>query len=238
MLEFDLVSDELARTRFACSALHETVASLRVLADPAAHAMHLRWLRDAVPRIAELDVGLLRSLVPADGYIPDFVMPPPDSPLPELDAELDRMAATPGAQLNEELAIRFPNGPPAAVRALAGDTAALLHRLREQLAAYFVAALEDQWPTIRAVLEADIGYRALRLAEGGARALLADLHPAVRLKPGGRLELATRYHAPTTLDGRGLLLMPSVFAWPSIYAVTDPPWQPTLIYPARGVATV
>jgi DNA-binding transcriptional ArsR family regulator len=238
MLEFALVSDELARSRFACSALHETVASLRVLADPAAHAMHLPWLRDAAPRVAGLDLTLLRSLVPADGYVPDFLMPPPDSPLPELAAELDRMAATPAAQIQDELAIAFPDGPPPAARGLASDPPAMLHRLREQLAAYFAATLQDHWPTIRALLEADISHRARRLADGGARALFAELHPAVRLKPAGRLELATRYHAPTALDGRGLLLMPSVFAWPSIYAVTDPPWQPTLIYPARGVATV
>jgi Family of unknown function (DUF5937) len=238
MLEFDLVSDELVRSRFACSTLHETVASLRVLADPAAHAMHLPWLREAAPRVAELDLALLRSLVPADGYIPDFVMPPPDSPLPELDAELDRITATPAAQVREELAIAFPDGAPPAVQAVASDPPAMLHRLREQLAAYFAAALNDRWPALRAVLEADIAYRARRLADGGARALFAELHPAVRLKPGGRLELATRYHAPTALDGRGLLLVPSVFAWPSIYAVTDAPWQPTLIYPARGVAAV
>jgi DNA-binding transcriptional ArsR family regulator len=238
MLEFELVSDELARSRFACSALHETVASLRVLADPTAHAMHLPWLRDAAPRVARLDLTLVRSLVPADGYIPDFVMPPPDSPLPELAAELDRVTATPPAQVRGELAIAFPGGLPPAARDLAGDPPAMLGRLREQLAGYFAATLQDRWPTIRALLEAEIAYRARRFADGGARALFADLHAAVRLKPAGRLELATRYHAPTTLDGRGMLLMPSVFAWPSIYAVTDPPWQPTLIYPARGVATV
>lgn len=238
MLEFELVPDELARSRFACSALHETVASLRVLADPAAHAMHLPWLRDAAPRAAGLDLTLLRDLVPADGYIPDFVMPPPDSPLPELEAELDRIVATPPAQVRTELEVAFPDGPPPAVRRLADDPPALLGAVRGQLAAYFAATLHDRWPAIRALLEADIAHRARRLADGGARALFADLHPAVRLKPGGRLELATRYQARTALDGRGLLLMPSVFAWSSIYAVTDLPWQPTLIYPARGIATV
>lgn len=238
MLEFDLLSDELARSRFACSALHETVVSLRVLANPAAHAMHLPWVRDAAPRVAGLDLELLRSVVPAAGYIPDFVMPPPDSPLPAFDAELERMAATPAVRIQAELAIAFPDGPPPAVRRMASDPPAMVHRLREQLAAYFAATLHDHWPTIRARLEADIAHRARRFAVGGARALFDDLHPAVRLKPAGRLELATRYHAPTALDGRGLLLMPSAFAWPSIYAITDPPWQPTLIYPARGVASV
>jgi len=42
----------------------------------------------------------------------------------------------------------------------------------------------------------------------------------------------------TTVDlaGRGLVLMPSAFLWPAIAAVTDEPWQPTIAYPARGIA--
>ncbi|WCB91743.1 hypothetical protein DSM104299_00419 [Baekduia alba] len=237
MLTFHLDPDELARTRFACSVLHETIASLRVVADPAAHAMHVPWLREAAPRIAGTDLTLLRALVPAEGYLPDFVMPPPDSPLPDLDVELDRMEATSDRQVRDELAIAFPDGLPPAVRPLADDPPRALRRLRAQLVAYFTATLADRWPALRALLEADIAHRARRLTDGGAQALFADLHPAVHLRDGGRLDVATRYHAPTVLVGRGLLLMPSVFAWPSIYAVTDPPWQPTLIYAARGVAT-
>jgi DNA-binding transcriptional ArsR family regulator len=75
------------------------------------------------------------------------------------------------------------------------------------------------------------------MAQRGARGLFADLHAGVELQPGGRLVLDTAYDAALTLHGRGLVLMPSVFAWPSIYVITDAPWQPTLIYPARGVAT-
>jgi DNA-binding transcriptional ArsR family regulator len=237
VLTFRLDPDELARTRFACSVLHETIASLRAVADPTAYAMHLPWLREITPRIAGMDLALLRALVPAEGYVPDFIMPPPDSPMPDLDAELDRVEAAPVDQVRIELAETFPAGLPPAVRPLADDPPTVLRVLRGQLAAYFDAALGDHWPALRALLQADIAYRARRLAEGGARALFADLHPAVRLHDGGRLDVATRYHAPTALDGRGLLLMPSVFAWPSIYAVTDAPWQPTLIYAARGVAT-
>src|SRR5512145_1015160 len=29
--------------------------------------------------------------------------------------------------------------------------------------------------------------------------------------------------------------MPSVFTWPQIVVILDEPWQPTLIYPARGI---
>lgn len=37
------------------------------------------------------------------------------------------------------------------------------------------------------------------------------------------------------LDGRGLLLMPSAYTWPLVIAICDKPWQPTVVYPARGI---
>ena len=37
-------------------------------------------------------------------------------------------------------------------------------------------------------------------------------------------------------DGRGILLVPVAFAWPDVYVISDAPWQPTLVYAARGVA--
>src|SRR5581483_10451445 len=38
------------------------------------------------------------------------------------------------------------------------------------------------------------------------------------------------------LDERGLVLMPSAYGWPAVIAIADPPWVPTVVYPARGVA--
>lgn len=29
--------------------------------------------------------------------------------------------------------------------------------------------------------------------------------------------------------------MPSVFSWPDVISGFEPPWQPTLVYPARGI---
>jgi DNA-binding transcriptional ArsR family regulator len=40
------------------------------------------------------------------------------------------------------------------------------------------------------------------------------------------------------LDGRGLLLIPSAFWWPRASAITEPPWQPCLIYSPDGVAVL
>jgi DNA-binding transcriptional ArsR family regulator len=39
-----------------------------------------------------------------------------------------------------------------------------------------------------------------------------------------------------TLDGRGLLLVPAAFAWPDVWPLNDPPWQPSIVYAPRGVA--
>ncbi|WP_415830085.1 ArsR/SmtB family transcription factor, partial [Kibdelosporangium persicum] len=39
------------------------------------------------------------------------------------------------------------------------------------------------------------------------------------------------------LDDRGLLLVPSTFAG-GIGVMMTPPWQPSVVYPARGVATL
>lgn len=238
MLRINVDAEDLAQTRFACSALHETMASLRVLADPGAHAMQLPWLRDALPRLRGSELTLLRSLVPSRGYVPDFVTPPPDSPIPEFDAELERVTAVDPEQVRAEISIAFAGRPPGIVREAFADPAAGLRRLATELRAYYRAVLRGWWPAIRAVLEADILYRARVLADRGARALFAQLHPGVHWHPGGRLTVDIVYDAPVALDGKGLLLMPSVFTWPSLGATTDPPWQPTLVYPARGIATV
>jgi biotin operon repressor len=237
MLRLDLGPDELAATRFACSALQEAMASLRVLDDPAGHTMHLPWYREVAGRAARLELGLLRALVPANGYSPDFISPPPDSPLPDLDADLARVAATPPERVRSEITERFGGNPPPVVAGLLADPAAGLQTVVTQLRQWFEVALEEHWPRIRALLQADISYRARCLSAGGTQAVFSEMHPSVRWHRGGRLDLAIAYEAPVELDHRGLLLVPSIFAWPGIYVVSDPPWQPTLIYPARGTAT-
>jgi DNA-binding transcriptional ArsR family regulator len=78
-------------------------------------------------------------------------------------------------------------------------------------------------------------HRARTLAEGGAEALFADLHPAVALR-GETLRVARPYDAVVDLAGRGLLLSPSVFCWPDVLVMFDEPVQPAISYPARGLA--
>src|SRR5207244_4144899 len=79
--------------------------------------------------------------------------------------------------------------------------------------------------------------RARRLTEGGPAALFADLHPAV----GWRdtiLDVEQVFRGHVELAGRGLLLVPTAFSWIAPVTITERPWQPTLIYPARGIGTL
>src|SRR5262249_13192595 len=79
--------------------------------------------------------------------------------------------------------------------------------------------------------------RAHTLARDGVGGLLNDVHPSVRWSDGTLSVAKTHCAAPDVASRGGLVLVPSVFAWPSGLTVADP--QGTqLAYPARGVATL
>ncbi len=105
------------------------------------------------------------------------------------------------------------------------------------MADYWRRAIEPSWPAIRTALEADIAYRAGRLAAGGPLAAFADLHEEASWRDGA-LRVDRAYESEVELGGRGLLLVPVAFAWPQLWAMIDPPWQPAVVYAPRGVATL
>ena len=226
--------DDLLRTRFAISPLFELQASVTALRDPGAHSVHLPWVRAARERLAGLDYAMLDALLPDRGYAPDFFAPPPRSPLPDVAEELERVRATEPAQVRRELGWRFEGAVPDVVRPLLDDPAAGIEALVDAMAGYWERALAPWWEQLRALLEADIRHRAGRLAEGGAIELFAGLHPDVRWRRD-TLEVEAGTDAEVELAGRGLQLVPSAFVWPRPGAMFDPPWQPSVIYPPRGV---
>jgi DNA-binding transcriptional ArsR family regulator len=186
------------------------------------------------------------ALVPPTTYIPDFLTPPPVTPLPEFADELATVAATPldlvrgnltdlGGCRSGDLAERQRTDERRA--RFRAEPARHLAELVELLAAYWALAIEPHWPRLRALLDADVLHRSRALALGGAHEVFADLHGDVHWT-GEALTVAKKYRRTITLDGQGMVLVPCAFAWPSVLVMCDPPWQPTLIYPARGVATL
>ncbi|MCP2340712.1 ArsR/SmtB family transcription factor [Actinomadura rupiterrae] len=236
MISFELDVEDLADTRFAVSPLHETVVSLRVLRDPSLSALHLPWRRAALDAVDPSDLRLLLSLVSARRTLPDHLTPRPDEFEPRFEAELDRVRRTPTAHVRRDLAAAHaPNDLPEPLRA--PDTAALHEAICDVLHRFWELAIAPHWQRMRLVLEADMTYRARRLALGGARLLFADMHPNLRWQDGVLHISKMISHHHVAARGRGLLLMPSVFVHkPAPPLSPDEP--PVLAYPCRGVGTL
>ena len=235
MVRYEFELSDLARLRFAISPMWELVISLRALRDPSEAAMHLPWVRSVRERVRGLDLLPLLGLVPPDGYIPDFLTPPPNTPLASFEDELEAVRSTPALRVRKEVGLRLEDGlSPELAEPFLRRPRRALERLADSLAAYWEVALEPYWPRVRALLEADLLYRSRRLTEGGPTALFADLDPAIHWRDEG-LEVEMAYTTTFELAGRGLLLVPTAFpARP--FAIASSYWQPTVMYPARGVA--
>lgn len=237
MLIFRFSSNDLVSTRFAISPLVELHRSVRALDDPGARALHLPWITAAKASTEDVDLDLLRALAPrgVGVYSPDFIHPPPSSPLAELEDELDQMLATPPDQVRAEVRVVYRRTElPGKLSPFLEEPDAAVVRLAEVIRQYWQRAVAPYWERLRGLLRGDIFYRGRRLADGGARLLFADLHPDARFADS-ELRIDKPWHSERDLGGQGLLLVPSAFVWPLISSITKPPWQPTLIYPARGL---
>lgn len=242
MITIHLTAEDVSETRFAFSPLWELVYSFTVLLNPSKHVLHLPWLDQHRDRLLELDLSPLAALMRKQrGYVPDFIAPPPEGPYPDFEDELERVVSTPHDEVVREVRIAYEDGAPLPPEAQVylDRTAEALERLGDLLRRYWAIGIGPHWPRIRAVLEGDVLYRARRLALEGSGALFSDLHPEVTWDDReGTLSIGKRFDCVVEPDGRGLVLIPLAMAHPKLLVVTDPPWQPTIAYPPRGVATL
>jgi DNA-binding transcriptional ArsR family regulator len=115
------------------------------------------------------------------------------------------------------------------------DPAAARDLLADQLQAAWDRLVAPFWPRIRALLDADVAYRSQQLTAGGLGPMLAAIDSRITW---GDAAVVVDDGIPAVADlaGRGLVLMPSAYVWPLVTTVTEEPWQPTVVYPARGIA--
>ncbi|MET9893186.1 helix-turn-helix transcriptional regulator [Streptomyces sp. NPDC006465] len=200
------------------------------------------WRRAARDRLAKDALAgralrPLRALIPAAGYIPDFLTPPVTGG--GLPAGLDALRRTPRARLTGELTRLAESRPlPTWTTSLGRPGNDSLGSLAGALAAYFRTLLEPYWPHIRTAVGNDVDLRSRTVLDGGTQALLEGLRPLARWR-APVLEVDYPTERDLYLEGRGLLLVPSFFCWRRPTAPADPGLDPVLVYPvAKAPLTV
>jgi DNA-binding transcriptional ArsR family regulator len=238
LLTLSFTADDLARTRFACSPLWEAVESLRMRQDAASAVVHAPFIQASAKRLEGFDMRELLLLVPPQGYIPDFLTPPPVEALPSMADELERLRATPPERVRADVARRFADGPvPPVARIYLERPDRAIDHLVGLLTEYWARALEPEWPRVRALLEREVAGRARQQAVHGTGSLLGDLHPAITWR-SGTLRVRGRRPGRIDLEGRGLTVIPNVFVWPLACSMVADPWPLAIVYPPRGVGSI
>ncbi|WP_308170213.1 winged helix-turn-helix domain-containing protein [Acrocarpospora catenulata] len=241
MRRIEVSPRDVAASRFAISPVVETMHALWVLSGRMPAGALQPWVARAREpyrnlRAASPQLRALAALMRKGGYNADFVAPPPSGVNTSFEAEVDQITATPLAQARDEIARNLEGvaRPSDEVMAIL-DGPDVVTALAEALQLVWREIIAPDWPRFHAILERDVVQRAGRLATYGWAAALEDLHPkiawrddAIEIQHDGEPE---HYR----LDGRGLLLMPSVFA-PQVVAYLEDFWPYALVYPARGTA--
>ncbi len=248
MIHLHFTATDLTLVRFAASPLMETVASLRTL-GPGRQWPHLHrpWIDGFAARARGLrtsDLDLLRALVRPEGYLPDFLVPPPGRRYSTFADGLAQVAEADPQVVAQELthlaAHRVAQQGPgtgerqAILQALARRPDSGLGPVVEALEAYHRVAIAPDWPRIDALLNDDIAYRLDALADGGVDRMMSHLHPSVTFA-GQTLRIAKYYDGHADCGGRGLLLVPCAFAWPDVLVRTAQPESPSISYSPRGL---
>ena len=231
--------DDLGRVRFAISPVWETMSALRVLLEPHRRRYHLPWLDSVRPELDRLALWPLLALSPRRGWTPDFLSPAPDGPATDITEQLAQVRSTAPEQvaleIRRSLTERSGEPVPEAAWQLLDDPAATRFVLADLLEQCWHLLIEPHWPRLRDLLQADVRHRAQMLGDYGLERMLTDLHPRARWT-GRAISIDQPAAGRHRLAGAGLLLMPSVFIWPDLAAIIDPPARPALAYPARGIA--
>ncbi|MFH8991290.1 winged helix-turn-helix domain-containing protein [Streptomyces sp. NPDC017940] len=229
--------EDLARTRVAQSPppLMELAASVRTLQTRGHPARFGAWKRHVRTGLGP-QARMVLDLIPPSGWAPTFLTRTDAGSPREV---LQRVRATPRSQIRKDLAHVAQSHPlPAWTNHLPSDST-LLNQLFDSLEHVCTVLLLEHWQQIVGDTSADRTMRMRQLLDGGMERLLMGLYPRrIRWNPPV-LELATLsgFDGDLHLEGRGLLLTPSVFALESPSIDIDARPQPVLRYPISEQAS-
>ncbi|MCE0510144.1 helix-turn-helix domain-containing protein [Microbacterium sp. KKR3/1] len=236
-VEFHLTPGDVEAVRFGISPGHELAHAVRVLRRPAAHPLQWGWLRAVRDRLPRDDFALLTTVIGDDGYLPDFLTTAPRWDLtPEVELEELRGAPLEPMRVDfGKMVVRSTGARRQALREMQDHPERARGLIADACAAVWDAALAPVWPQLERLLRADIAVRTRAIASTGIAGMAGDLHPQVTWGAGAVRVSLRRHSEQVDCRGSGLVLVPSVMSSWGCMVLTEPPAQPTLFYPARGV---
>lgn len=229
-----LTAQDLAATRFVWSPAADLVAAAQLWLAPQEPGWHGPWLLDARGALDPGSAELLRLLVPPpDRYVPDFLAPPPQ-PGMRIRGDLAAVAATPPAVVAEQYGRVYPGGLPDRLDALLSTPAAAA-RIADELGRAWDALVAPYLPRLMGCVHRDIARAASDVASGGMAAALDSFSRDVRWRGDGITVRTCFVEDELRPGGRGLRIVPSVFAARGALIFEDDR-PPCVLYPARGRA--
>jgi DNA-binding transcriptional ArsR family regulator len=240
VLRFVANREDLLNSRFALSPIVELENLLRKL-NRKRTPLPPEWAARVTPAYERLRAETALDAVLAlqsDRFGAAFIVQPPASMTQTVEEDLAAIRATPLAQARREIDLclsKQGTSDERVLKVLRDPSVATI--LADTMAVAWHELVAPDWPALRAVLERDVVHRGALLSSGGWSAAFAGLHKRLRWCDGV-LELDGISGGTYSLDGAGMLLVPSVYGWPKVGAYTEPPWPRTLVYPARGTAAL
>ena len=236
-VEFHLSPGDIQAVRFGISPGHELAHAVRVLLRPAQHPLQWGWLRSVREHLPRESFALLAAVIGDDGYMPDFLTAAPHwdmTPDAEVDAlrtaSLDPMRVDFG-----KMVLRSQGARQQALRDMQEHPIRARRMIADAWSEVWDAVLAPVWPQLERILRADIATRSRTIAASGISAMAGDLHERVSWGNGAVRVRLRKHSEQVDCRGIGLVLVPSVMSSWGCMVLTEPPAQPTLFYPARGV---
>lgn len=230
MLRYELNEVDVGDIKFGVSPLCEMGLSLRALKEPGRYPLQAPWLVRTEPARIGANLEVLLGLINDRLWTPDFLNPRPSSPLTRLRGELAALGALDPHTVLEQIEELHGAVP----RPFRGSASAALRLIVTVLADYWERAFEPHWPRMRSILQADIGHRGRRVAQGGLAVMLNEIAPEMSFADNVvSVRNRNLYSWVVPARGRGLTLVPTMFAnRASVPLSGDEP--PLILYSARG----
>ncbi|MEU5536284.1 winged helix-turn-helix domain-containing protein [Streptomyces sp. NPDC020362] len=214
MLRLHFTFEDLAKVVFndMPPLMSEAVLSLQMLSRTDQQLRFGQWRANLRGRIPAT-VRPLSDLVPARGWIPDFLTPVVRDTASGA-AALEAIRATSARQVLADLTRLGATGQlPGWVRKLTDGDSDAMTAVTDALAAWNQLAIAPYERHMQAALDADLACKTTILTHRGIDALLRRLHPAITWQPPV-LTLPSSIEADIDLAGRGLRLAPMLFCGP------------------------